>query len=85
MSNRLEFAEANGSTRVDSSPEHAKRWTDTMAMWAERTLFGKADSWYMGANVPGKTRQLLNLPSSDAYLGALRQCAANGYDGFLFD
>ena len=56
-----------------------------MAMWAERTLFGKADSWYMGANVPGKTRQLLNLPSSDAYLGALRQCAANGYDGFLFD
>ena len=49
---------------------------------AERTLFGKADSWYMGANIPGKRRQLLNHPMSDVYLARLAASAADGYSGF---
>ena len=49
------------------------------------TLFGKADSWYMGANIPGKRRQLLNMPNSDAYLQALADCADGGYEGFSFE
>ena len=38
----------------------------------------------MGANIPGKRRQLLNYPNSDGYLERLRQCAANDYEGFVF-
>jgi len=74
----------NELTRFDSSREHAAEWSNVLARWAEMTLFGKANSWYMGANIPGKRRQLLNMPSSDVYLRSLDECAAAGYDGFTF-
>jgi cyclohexanone monooxygenase len=52
---------------------------------AHLTLFPTADSWYMGANIPGKPRVFL------PYLGGLgvyrRKCdaiAADGYKGFAF-
>ena len=51
---------------------------------ADATLLGRTDSWYMAANVPGKPRQLLNYPSPGMYVDRLRQCAADGYDGFVF-
>lgn len=81
----LDHLRANRLTRFDSDPDHAERWSDVLAGWADKTLFGKADSWYMGANIPGKRRQLLNMPNSDAYLQALDDCASAGYSGFRFD
>ncbi len=81
----LEHVRTEGYTRFDSDPAHAARWSEVMADWAEMTLFGKANSWYMGANIPGKRRQLLNMPNSDTYLQALDDCAAAGYDGFIFN
>lgn len=80
----LQWMGAKGYTRLDSTVESALAWTDHLAMLADATLFGKADSWYMAANVPGKKRQLLNYPNSDAYLENLRNCAANDYEGFVF-
>ena len=48
------------------------------------TLFPKADSWYMGANIPGKPRELLNYPGGvPLYLQMCEASAANGYDGFV--
>lgn len=72
-----------GLTELDSTPEAAKAWSGELAAMAESTLFGRTDSWYMGANIPGKPRQLLNFPSSDAYLRWLARCAANDYEGFV--
>ena len=50
---------------------------------AAATLFIKGNSWYLGANVPGKPRVFM------AYIGGLkrfrRRCAeiaAGGYEGF---
>ena len=63
--------------------DEAETWTERLATIAEATLFGRADSWYMGANIPGKRRQLLNMPMSDGYLQRLEDCAAANYDGFV--
>ena len=70
-------------TEIDTTMEAAEAWTDHLNDLADSTLFGKADSWYMGANIPGKRRQLLNYPSSDGYLGRLARSAENGYEGFV--
>ena len=41
-------------------------------------------SWYMGANIPGKPRELLNYPGGvPMYLQMCKASAANGYEGFL--
>lgn len=80
----LRHMRAEGLTLIESTPEMGPRWSAHLADLAESTLFGKADSWYMGANIPGKRRQLLNYPNSDAYLDHLRHCAADDYAGFVF-
>jgi cation diffusion facilitator CzcD-associated flavoprotein CzcO len=67
----------------EPTAESGHAWSAYLAMIADVTLFGRTDSWYMGANIPGKRRQLLNLPLSDAYLERLQQCADQGYDGFV--
>jgi len=81
----LDHLRSNGLTRFDTDPDKAAQWSEVLANWADMTLFGKAKSWYMGANIPGKRRQLLNMPNSDAYLQALADCAEADYQGFDFD
>jgi hypothetical protein len=47
------------------------------------TLFPTADSWYMGANVPGKARVFLPyLGGVGVYRELCDGVAANGYQGF---
>ena len=81
----LTYLAERNLTEFESTEESGLAWSDYLAMIADATLFGRTDSWYMGANIPGKRRQLLNLPMSDAYLERLADCAANGYDGFVLD
>ncbi|MBZ6377118.1 cyclopentanone 1,2-monooxygenase [Pacificimonas flava] len=59
-----------------------KGWTDLVAQAGAMTLFPKADSWYMGANIPGKPRQLINFPSVVGYSALCDDVANNGYAGF---
>ena len=47
------------------------------------TLYPAADSWYMGANVPGKPRVFMVYPAGlQAYLDHCDQVVADGYKGF---
>ena len=49
----------------------------------DMTLFDRADSWYVGANIPGKPRELLNFPGGvPFYAESCRTCAEDGYSGF---
>ncbi|MEH6518231.1 MAG: NAD(P)/FAD-dependent oxidoreductase [Halioglobus sp.] len=69
-------------TRIEATPVAEQAWTQHVSDVAAMTLFPQADSWYMGANVPGKKRQFLNYPNVPAYMEQCTQCAANGYEGF---
>jgi cation diffusion facilitator CzcD-associated flavoprotein CzcO len=81
----LEHARSGGVTRIESTPDAGRTWAAHLDDVAAGTTFAMADSWYMAANIPGKRRQLLNYPSTDAYLVQLGECAANGYSGFAFE
>jgi cyclohexanone monooxygenase len=80
----LSYLRDHGHAVFDVVPETGPEWSAELALIADATLLGRADSWYMAANVPGKPRQLLNYPSPGMYVDRLRQCAANAYDGFVF-
>ncbi len=71
-----------GLTRIETSTAQAEAWSAHLAEFADRTLFGRTDSWYMAANIPGKRRQLLNYPSTDDYFARLERSRAGGYTGF---
>jgi cyclohexanone monooxygenase len=68
---------------IEATEQATESWTEHVQVVAHQTLYPKAASWYMGANIPGKPR--LFLP----YIGGLdnygRKCdavAASGYEGF---
>ena len=72
-----------GVTRIEATAEAEAVWRDQVLGLAAMTLFPRADSWYMGANIPGKPREMLNWPGGlQLYLAACRESAAGGYRGF---
>src|SRR3954466_12399901 len=81
------IAEAQHRTAATVEPEPAaeQAWIAHNQELAEMTLFPSADSWYMGANIPGKPRVF--MPSLDLvgpYRARCDAIAANDYEGFLF-
>jgi cyclohexanone monooxygenase len=75
-----------GLSRIEATPEAEADWNDQIEARIKTTLFPLADSWYMGANIPGKPRQILNYPGgAPLYLHKCAQCAAAGYAGFALD
>jgi cation diffusion facilitator CzcD-associated flavoprotein CzcO len=73
-----------GATVIEATAPAEDGWVAHVAEIANFTLFPRADSWYVGANVPGKPRVFL------AYLGGVgryrEHCdgvAADGYRGFV--
>jgi acetyl esterase/lipase len=58
-------------------------WNQHVDDCAAITLYPRANSWYMGANVPGKPRVFLPyIGGVDAYRVACDEVAARGYLGF---
>ncbi len=54
-----------------------------VAQVGDCTLFPKAESWYVGANIPGKPRVLMPYVGGvGAYRQICDEIAANGYQGF---
>ncbi len=71
---------------IDPTRMAESGWVDYVTATADMTLFPKAKSWYMGANVPGKPRVCLPyLGGAAAYRRACNDVAAQDYLGFRFD
>ncbi|KQY08936.1 cyclopentanone 1,2-monooxygenase [Mycobacterium sp. Root135] len=79
----LVYVRDHGYTRIEASRQAEESWRDHVLDVAEQSLFNRADSWYMGANVPGKPREMLNYPAGvPAYLAHWRECVDSGFKGF---
>ncbi|GLX10019.1 NAD(P)/FAD-dependent oxidoreductase [Microbispora sp. NBRC 16548] len=59
-------------------------WMDHVRELAEFTLYGRAESWYSGANIAGKPRTFLPYAGGVGnYRAMCDRVAARGYEGFL--
>jgi cyclohexanone monooxygenase len=69
---------------IEALPDAESNWVDHVNAVAHLTLYPRANSWYMGANIPGKPRIFMPYVGG---LSAFRQkceaAAAAGYEGFL--
>ena len=75
----------NGFTRVDADQAAQIAWAHEVADLAETTLYTKANSWYMGANVPGKPRVfMMYVGGLDRYVGRCEAIVHEGFSGFKF-
>ena len=52
---------------------------------AQRTVYLTCNSWYLGANIPGKPRVFMPLVGFPPYADKCAEVARNGYEGFVLD
>jgi cation diffusion facilitator CzcD-associated flavoprotein CzcO len=71
-------------TRVDASEDAQAKWVEHVQAVADTTLFPKANSWYVGANIPGKKRVFMPYVGGfGPYDQLCKDIALNGYQGFV--
>ena len=81
----LAHMSSNGFQRIDAQQDAQDRWVTKVQDIATGTLFVKANSWYMGANIPGKPRVFLPFVGGFAnYAAICRDVVSKGYEGFSF-
>jgi cyclohexanone monooxygenase len=73
---------AEGATTIEATTEAQDAWVDYVNSVAGFTLFPTCNSWYLGANVPGKTRVFMPLPGFPTYVEQCEDIVADGYRGF---
>lgn len=72
-----------GAVRMEPWPEAQAHWTQVVNDLAARTLMPQANSWYMGANIPGKERIFMPFVGGHAaYAQIAGGVAVAGYHGF---
>ena len=70
--------------RIEATEAAQDEWVAHVNEVADGTLFPKANSWYMGANVPGKPRVFMPyIGGFPVYREKCEEVAARGYEGCL--
>jgi cyclohexanone monooxygenase len=77
---------SRGHTTIEPDAVAQSAWMEHVSDVANATLFPKADSWYVGANIPGKPRVFTSyLAGCGPYRAKCDAVAAAGYEGFALD
>jgi cyclohexanone monooxygenase len=68
---------------MEAGPEAEERWVEHVNEVADQTLYRFANSWYLGANIPGKPRVFMPYVGGfNVYRDRCDEVAANDYEGF---
>jgi cyclohexanone monooxygenase len=68
---------------ADLSAENT--WVEHVNQVANATLYPHCNSWYLGANVPGKPRVFMPYIGVPPYVAKCAEVAAKGYEGFVLE
>jgi cyclohexanone monooxygenase len=74
--------DAAGKTIIEATPEAEQQWGDLVDAIAGFTLFPSCNSWYLGANVPGKPRRFMAFVGFPMYAEQVAEITDDEYRGF---
>jgi len=84
IADTIAYLDANGFATIEAGPDAQDAWVRHCAELADATLFPQANSWYLGANVPGKPRVFMPfIGGLGAYRTIVDEVVADGYRGFV--
>jgi cation diffusion facilitator CzcD-associated flavoprotein CzcO/acetyl esterase/lipase len=82
----LQHLRTENLERIEPTPLAEAGWVRHNQDCADITLYPRANSWYMGANVPGKPRVFLPyIGGVDAYRRTCHEVVEQGFVGFRLD
>src|SRR3954452_9537775 len=78
------YMRAHGLEAMEANKDAEDKWVAHVNEVAHGTLYPQANSWYMGANIPGKPRIFMPyIGGVGAYREICNDVAAKGYEGFM--
>jgi cation diffusion facilitator CzcD-associated flavoprotein CzcO len=80
----IEHMRKHGIDTIEATAAAEDEWTAHVAEVANGTLLPEANSWYLGANIPGKPRVFMPYLGVGPYREKCNEVAAAGYNGFAF-
>ncbi|MEM9620863.1 MAG: NAD(P)/FAD-dependent oxidoreductase [Pseudomonadota bacterium] len=78
----IEWAQQQSFVELAADNAAENQWVDVVNMRSQATLFPRCNSWYLGANVPGKPRVFMPYVGFPDYAAKLVDVARQGYEGF---
>ena len=79
----IDDMESSGKTEIEADMVSEDEWMDHVEDLASETLRYSCNSWYVGANVPGKKRVFMPYTGGyDVYRKKCKDIADHGYAGF---
>ena len=79
----LVHLKSHGMPSIEAAPDAETNWVAHVNEVAHRTLYPQANSWYMGANIPGKPQVFMPyIGGVGVYREKCDEVAAKGYEGF---
>jgi len=82
ISDCLHWMQTRGLTRIAAREEEQDAWVGHVNEVADATVFPQCNSWYVGANIPGKPRVFMPRLGFPDYADRFEAVAANGYKRF---
>ena len=80
----LEHLRRHGVAAIEAGKEAEDHWVEHVNQAANKTLFPMANSWFLGANIPGKPRVFMPYVARiGLYRRECQEVADRGYDGFM--
>ena len=74
---------ANGHATIEATAAAESAWVAHVNAVASRSVFLGCNSWYLGANIPGKPRMFMPLLGFPPYADKCAEVAGRGYEGFV--
>lgn len=82
IADAIEYLGASGLATMEAERAAQHAWVARVNEVGNAILFPQANSWYLGANVPGKPRVFMPYVGFPPYVEKCRQVADEGYAGF---
>lgn len=83
VADAIGYLDAQGALAIEARADAAAEWVAECTRRAAGTLMPQANSWYLGANIPGKPRVFMPFVGGFGVYGEIiAEVAAAGYKGF---
>ncbi|WP_060650836.1 flavin-containing monooxygenase [Rhodococcus pyridinivorans] len=83
VADAIAYLDARGAAGIEGTPEAVADWVEECRNRAEASLLNSANSWYLGANIPGRPRVFMPfLGGFGVYREIITEVAESGFKGF---
>ena len=83
ISNCIAAMKSDGHRTIEATANAENEWVEHVNAVANETVYPSCNSWYLGANVPGKPRVFMPLLGFPPYVEKCDEVASRNYEGFV--